>query len=202
MKILRFNITNEDAPEMLRVLDIPANANFQDLHFAVLDAVGFDTSQLSSFFICNNNWEKKVELTLINMGIDEADLVPIMKDIKLKDYEHELGQKLVFEYDFVLMWRFFLEVTKVYESSEPVKEFPKIVESIGDAPKQYETFEKYPEVMSEEDSELVHALEMKNMDLFHHDEDEEGDDDIWEKDDIDGMEDFGFEHDHGDEDFF
>jgi len=201
MKILRFNITNEEAPEMLRVLDIPANANFQDLHFAVLEAVNFDTSQLSSFFICNQDWEKKVELTLINMGTDESDLVPIMKDIKLKDYEHDPGQKLIFEYDFVLMWRFFLEVTKVYDSEEPAKNFPKIVESIGESPKQYETFGKYPEEMTDEDSELIHELEMKNTDFFHQDGDGDGDDDLWEKDDIDGTEDFGHEH-HEDEDFF
>lgn len=201
MKILRFNITNEEAPEMLRVLDIPAGANFQDLHFAVLDAVNFDTTQLSSFFICNTDWEKKMEITLINMGTDDEDMVPIMKDIKIKDYEHEVGQKLIFEYDFVLMWRFFLEVIKVYDTDEPAKNFPKIIESIGDAPKQYETFEKYPEVMTEEDSALLHDLEIKNMDYFHHD-DADSDDDLWEKDDIDGLEDMGHEHDHDDEDFY
>jgi len=201
MKIIRFNITVEDGPDMLRVLDMPANSNFQDLHFAILAAVDFDTTQLSSFFICNQNWEKKVELTLINMDVDDNGLMPIMKDIKLKDYEHEVGQKLIFEYDFVLMWRFFLEVTKLYDSEEPAKDFPKMVESVGDSPKQYETFDKYPEVMSEEDNSLIHELELRNLDFFHHDEEGE-EDDVWDHDDIDGLDEAGFEESHGEEDFY
>jgi hypothetical protein len=201
MKVLRFNITTEDDPEMLRVLDIPANSNFQDLHFAVLAAVDFDTSQLSSFFICNSKWEKKVELTLINMNTDESELMPVMKDIKLKDYEHEPGQKLIFEYDFVLMWRFFLEVTKVYDTEEDESEFPKIVESVGESPKQYDTLEKYPEEITDEDTFFIHELEMKNLDLFHHEEGEE-EDELWDHDDIDGLDNPGHENDHSDEDFY
>jgi len=202
MKILRFNITTEDDPEMLRVLDIPAAANFEELHFAVLDAVDFDATQLSSFFICNNNWEKKVELTLINMDADDSSLIPIMKDIKLKDYEHEVGQKLIFEYDFVLMWRFNLEVTKIYTTDEPVSNFPKVVESVGVAPKQYDTLDKYPMEITDEDSMLIHELEEKNAGLFHHDDEDGEDDEIWGHDDIDGLDDFGHENDHHDEDFF
>jgi len=204
MKIIRFNITTEDDPEMLRVLDIPAAANFEELHFAILEAVDFDATQLSSFFICNNNWEKKVELTLINMGTDESDIVPIMKDIKLKDYEHEVGQKLIFEYDFVLMWRFFLEVTKLYTTDEPASHFPKVVESVGASPKQYDTLEKYPEEITDEDSFLIHELEVKNLDLFHHDDDDADldNDEVWDHDDIDGLDDLGHENDHRDEDFY
>jgi hypothetical protein len=201
MKILRFNISVEDDPDMLRVIDIPANANFQDLHYAVLAAVDFDTTQLSSFFICNDRWEKKVELTLINMDTDDGDLMPIMKDIKLKDYEHEVGQKLIFEYDFVLMWRFFLEVSKVYESDTDASKFPAVVESIGESPKQYDTLNKYPEEITDEETFLIRELEMKNLDLFHH-EDDEAEDEIWDHDEIDGLDDLGHENDHGDEDFF
>jgi hypothetical protein len=202
MKILRFNITIEDDQELLRVMDIPAAANFEELHFAILDAVDFDATQLSSFFICNNEWEKKVELTLINMGTDESDMVPIMKEIKLKDYEHEVGQKLIFEYDFVLMWRFFLEVSKIYSTDEPAANFPKIVESVGASPKQYDTLEKYPEEISDSDNFFIHELEMKNMDLFHHDEEDGADGEIWDHDDVDGLDDLGHENDHHDEDFY
>ena len=49
---------------------------------------------------------------------------------------------------------------------------------------------------------MLHDLEIKNMDLFHHDDDEDSDDDLWETDDIDGLEDTGHEHDHDDEDFY
>jgi hypothetical protein len=201
MKILRFNITVEDDPEMLRVIDIAADANFQDLHFAILEAVDFDTTQLSSFFICNNNWEKKVELTLINMDTEESDMIPIMKDIKLKDYEHEVGQKLIFEYDFVLMWRFFLEVSKVHDSAEPADTFPIIVESVGESPKQYDTLSKYPEEITDEDTFLIKELEIKNLDLFHN-EDGEEEDEVWDHDDVDGLDDLSHENDHGDEDFY
>jgi hypothetical protein len=191
-------------PEMVRVLEIPAAANFEELHFAILDAMDFDATQLSSFFICNHDWEKKVELTLINMDIDEVDMVPIMKDIKLKDYEHEVGQKLIFEYDFVLMWRFFLEVAKLYNSDEPVTNFPKIVESIGAAPKQYDTLDKYPEEITDEDNLFIHELEAKNLDLFHHDDDyDEGDehgDETWDPNSM--LDDLGLENEHHDEDLY
>lgn len=191
MKLFRFNITLENNEDLVRVLDLPEDHTFEDLYNAVLQSVGFDNTQLGSIYVCNDNWEKKVEITLIDMDADEGDLIPIMHDTALDDYIHAVGQKLVFEYDFVLMWRFFIQVQEILEGDKKTK-YPRIVESIGEAPDQYEAGDKFATEITDDDDELIKELQKKNKDFFHHgEEDEFGEDE--EGFDEDEFSDFGHE---------
>jgi hypothetical protein len=199
MKLFRFHITLENNDELVRVLDLPEDRTFEDLYNAVLQSVGFDNSQLGSIYVCNDAWEKKVEITLIDMDADEGDLIPIMHDTALDEYIHGKGQKLVFEYDFVMMWRFMIEVQDILEGDKKTK-YPRIVESVGDAPDQYESNDIFPSEVTDEDDELIKQLQKKNKDFFHHGEEEDdefGDDeDVYDEDDF-GHEEYGYD-DHDD----
>jgi hypothetical protein len=192
MKALKFRIAFEDFPEVIREIECHAGQTFEDLHLAILESVGFDSSQLASFYICNENWEKKIEITLIDMETDDSDMTPVMREVELQDYLLQKGQKLIYEYDFVLMWRFLIEVEDVKEADKSIDGYPKFIESIGEAPAQYETTEKYPEEITDEDTMLIRELELKNLDLFHGDEEDENEE---------GEDHFGSEwEDHGHDD--
>ena len=186
----------EDYPDVLRIIDLKANATLEDLHLAILQSVGFDTSQLASIYLCDEHWAKKAEYTLIEMNPEESELTPVMRDVKLEEIITKKGQQLLYEYDFVLMWRFLVEVEDIVETKS-TKKYPQFVKSAGEAPLQYETKERYPDEVSEEDAVYIEALQKQNMNLLlNHDEEEEPWDETVEEG-FDDLEDFGSEKEFG-----
>jgi hypothetical protein len=187
MTILRFRVSMEDYPEVMRTLELRDSQTFENLHNAILQSVNFDNTQLASFYVCNDNWEKKVEITLIDMSMDEGSIVPIMSETPLKAYVEHVGEKLVLEYDFVMMWRFLIEVEAMNKETKKETAYPLLVYSEGEAPGQYDAADRFPQELTEEDVMYVEELKVRNQDLFlSEDETEEAWDDepdIW--DDLD-----------------
>ena len=50
-----------------RVFEAAPDATFLDLHNAILQSVGYTDDQMTSFFMCNEDWEKGQEVTLAEM---------------------------------------------------------------------------------------------------------------------------------------
>lgn len=190
----------EDYPDVHRTLAMREDQTFEDLHNAVLSAVNFDNSQLASFYVCNEEWERKIEISLIDMDPDEADMIPIMSETKLQDYLVSKGQKLIYEYDFVLMWRFLLELEDIRAPKPDEKEFPVVLYSEGTPPDQYETTDRYPGELTDEDASYINELQRRNSDIFHAGDEEEnwkeGED---EYDPFNDFDEFGREDYYGDD---
>lgn len=177
MDIIRMNMEMERYPDVKRTIEMRSDQTFETLHHAILRSVGYDTTQLASFYVCNDEWQKKVEITLIDMAADEGDMVPVMSDTPLGAYIEEKGQKVVYEYDFVMMHRFFIEVEKIEEDAKTQKAYPAIIASEGEAPPQYDE-ELASEDLTDEDEAIISDLRRKNEDLLLNADDEE---DSWDK---------------------
>ena len=94
---------------------------------------------MASFYITNNNLELIKEIPLFQ--IDEKDnLMEHMQQVKIKDIFSNIGDKLIYIYDFMIMWRFLISyIEKVETSTKSIK----IIKSIGKMPK------KAPEIIFE-----------------------------------------------------
>ena len=62
--IYLFRIISDEDQEFYRDLVIDGTDTFLDFHHALQEDLGFDPSQLASFFITNEMWEKQQEITL------------------------------------------------------------------------------------------------------------------------------------------
>ncbi|MCF0220315.1 MAG: hypothetical protein HUK14_11085 [Muribaculaceae bacterium] len=132
--ILTLRIVSDEVDNFVRELQIDSTATFLDLHNAICDAVGYDKRQLSSFFICDDGWEKGTEITLEDMGADAEQDVYIMDETELSDYLDDEGQRLLYTFDYATERSFFMEVKK----TEPGKTLaePVVTRSKGEAPAQ------------------------------------------------------------------
>ncbi len=94
--IYKFRIVSDEVDNFKREICIDSDASFLELHDAILDSVGFSKDQMTSFFICDDDWEKKTEITLMDMGKDSDEDTWIMASTKLSDLIEDEGQRLVF----------------------------------------------------------------------------------------------------------
>lgn len=132
--IYRFLILSDEVDDFVREISIDASATFFDLHNAILDSVDYNKDQMTSFFLCEDNWEKEQEITLVEMdsGSEYDNLV--MSDTVLEDQVQDEGQKILYIFDYLSDRAFFIELKEIIPSKyldEAVCSFSK-----GKAPDQ------------------------------------------------------------------
>ncbi|GHT24172.1 hypothetical protein AGMMS4957_16770 [Bacteroidia bacterium] len=132
--IYRFILVSDEVDDFRRDITIDSDATFHTLHEAILDAVNYRQDQITSFFLCNDEWEKDTEITLIDMGSDfEKDLY-IMDSTRLSELLEEEHQKMLYVFEPLTDRCFFMELKEIIPGKNQAK--PQVVKSEGKPPRQ------------------------------------------------------------------
>ena len=135
--IYRFAFSCEEGdPNFRRVFEADADATFLELHEAILKSVGYPDDQMTSFFLCNDEWEKGQEVTLVEMDSNFEYDNMVMNDTRLSDLIEEQGQRLIYVFDPMFERYFFGSLKEIKPGTMNGVE---CVESKGKAPKQLKT---------------------------------------------------------------
>ncbi len=126
----KIRIILDTKEDVLRTLVIDKNCNLEQLHFAITNAFGFDGKEMASFYRTDYQWNQGEEIPLFNMEDDNGISMSncILKDILVKE-----NDKLIYVYDFLNMWSFYVELIEI--SNEKV-ENTKVILSVGDVPNE------------------------------------------------------------------
>jgi len=132
--VYKFTILSDEVDNFVRVITIDSEAKFLDLHNAILDSVNYEKNQMTSFYICDDNWEKGQEVTLVEMDSSSEYDNLVMEDTPLEDLLVDENQKLLYVFDMMSDRVFFMELTEII----PLKNLKKAVciSAEGDAPQQ------------------------------------------------------------------
>lgn len=139
--VYKFRLVSDEVDNFRREIDIDADASFLTLRNAICDSVGFDKNQMSSFFLCDDGWEKDKEITLEDMGSDSSEDVYLMEESIISDFIEEEGQRLIFVFDYMTDRSFFIELKR----TEPGKHLqdPVCSLSMGKAPAQFVDLDEF-----------------------------------------------------------
>ena len=132
--IFKFVLLSDEVDGFMREIHIDSEATFLELNDAVLDSVGYTKDQMTSFFICNDDWEREQEITLIEMDTSSEYDSLIMSETKLDEFISDEGQKVSFVFDNLNERAFFMELLEVIPGKNLKKAVCKVAK--GDAPKQ------------------------------------------------------------------
>jgi hypothetical protein len=139
--IFNFRIVSDEVDNFKREIKIDATATFLDLKNAICDCVGYDKNQMSSFFLCDNHWEKEKEITFEDMDSDTADEVWLMEDSVLSDFIDDEGQKLLYVFDYMTERAFFIEMKELI-TGKTLKD-PVCTLSLGQAPPEFVDLDEF-----------------------------------------------------------
>lgn len=137
MALYRFRITFEDYDDIVREIDIKSNQTFLDLHNAIHKSTGYKSEYPSSFYISNDQWIKGEEITYMpnQRRVDRG--VALMENLKLSRYIDDPHQKFYYIFNFDRPFDFHVELMKIILDENPATEYPQVVKSVGEAPKQF-----------------------------------------------------------------
>ena len=83
--IYRFTIISDEVDDFVREIQIDPEATFFDFHEAILKSVGYANDQMTSFFICDDDWEKEKEVTLEEMDDNPEIDSWVMKETPISE---------------------------------------------------------------------------------------------------------------------
>lgn len=134
--IYKITFSCDDVDDFRRVFEADSEATFLEFHQAILKAVGYPDDQMTSFFMCNDYWEKGQEVTLMEMGSNFEYDNMTMEATRLSDLLEERGQRLIYVFDPMYERYFFGSLTEILPG---YCDGIACVESRGAAPKQLQT---------------------------------------------------------------
>lgn len=111
--VYRFTIISDEVDDFVREIKIDSEATFFDFHRAILNATSYKDDQMTSFFICDDDWEKEKEITLEDMGTNSEEDSWIMKETLLSDLIEDEKQKLLYVFDPLTERVFFIELSEI-----------------------------------------------------------------------------------------
>ena len=56
--VYRFTIISDEVDDFIREIQIDSEATFFELHEAILKSAKYNDDQLTSFFICDEDWDR------------------------------------------------------------------------------------------------------------------------------------------------
>ncbi|MBD8389932.1 hypothetical protein [Dysgonomonas sp. BGC7] len=137
--IFRFLLLSDEVEDFKREIQINADATFYDLHKAIIKSVGYKEGEMTSFFICGDDWEKEREITLVEMDTSSDEDSFTMEASVLDDFLEDERQKLMYVFDYMTERAFFMELREIITGKD-IKE-PLCTQSVGQAPAQFVDFD-------------------------------------------------------------
>ena len=128
---LRVILDNDTKEDILRDVEIDKNSNLTDLHELILLSFNFSADQMASFYTVDEDWNQINEISLMNF--DES--TDSMDSMLIANVLNNQNTKLLYIYDFMNMWTFYVELIEEAEEINNIL-YPRIIFSVGNVPEK------------------------------------------------------------------
>jgi hypothetical protein len=105
--IYRFRVIldNDTEEDIFRDLEIRETDTLEDLHNVITQSFGLDGLEMASFYLSDADWNQGEEISMFDMG-EDPNAGRTMAGTRITEVVHEASPKLIYVYDFLIMWTF------------------------------------------------------------------------------------------------
>jgi len=132
--IYRFRVIldNNTEDDVFRDLEIREGDTMEDLHNIITQSFGFNGMEMASFYVSDDEWNQGEEIAMMDMS-EAGNKVKIMNETIINTIVHEAATKLIYVYDFMNMWTFYVELGEIVEEAEGT-DYPNLMFVQGQIP--------------------------------------------------------------------
>jgi hypothetical protein len=168
--IYRFRVIldNDTEDDVFRDIEIRESDTMEDLHNVITQSFGFDGMEMASFYMSDEQWNQGEEISMMDMS-ETGNPLKMMSTTIIKDMIHEASTRLIYLYDFMNMWTFYVELGEIVEEAEGT-DYPNLMYVHGQIPD--EAPEKNFEAEEEDDAynEFEDEIDYDDYDNLNFDE--------------------------------
>ena len=129
--VYKFVVLSDEDESFVREFEFLDSHTLLDFHNVIQEELEYDKSQMASFYLSTDNWEKEEEFTLFDMGTGSST----MDSAILEDIIFRKNQKLLYVFDFFNDRALFVTCTGEAEEIDD-RDYPICTNSKGIPPKQ------------------------------------------------------------------
>jgi len=171
--VYRFVVLTDEDETFVREFEFLDSHSLLDFHNTIQEELEFDKSQIASFYMATETWEKEEEFTLFDMGAGSST----MENAVLEEVIFRKNQKLLYVFDFFNDRALFVEYVGETKEDDNM-EYPICTNSKGLPPKQVSfggvARKKYNNLVVTDDEDDEIDEEVIDDEIFFDSEDEEG----------------------------
>ena len=167
--IYRFRIIldNDTEDDVFRDIEIRESDTMEDLHNTITQSFGFDGMEMASFYVSDEQWNQGEEIAMMDMS-EAGNEVKMMNETVINSIIHEASTRLIYLYDFMNMWTFYVELGEIVEEVKGT-DYPNLMFVHGQIPD--EAPEKTFEAEEDDDyNEFDDDLDLDDYDNLNFDE--------------------------------
>lgn len=169
--IFKFSLVSDEVANFKREIQIDSDSTFFDLHKIIMDCCNYGETKITAFYICDDWWHRKQQITLIEVDTDSDVDCFVMEDETLSDWLDEEKQKLMFLFDYHNERSFYMELSEMI-MGEYLSE-PTCIKKQGTPPSQFLEEEEEP---VEPVVSSVPVVPVPDEDIVIDEEEEDNDD--------------------------
>ena len=134
--IYRFRVIldNDTEDDVFRDLEIREGDTMEDLHNIITQSFGFDGMEMASFYVSDDQWNQGEEIAMMDMS-EAGNIVKMMSTTTINTIIHEASTRLIYLYDFMNMWTFYVELGEIVEEAQGT-DYPNLMFVHGQIPDQ------------------------------------------------------------------
>jgi hypothetical protein len=167
--VYRFRVILDTKEDVFRDIELLEESTLEDFHNTIVNAFGFDGSEMASFYLSDEDWNQGEEILQYDLSEGEES-VRLMNETTLDSIVSKSQTKLIYVYDFFNLWTFLIELAEIAEIEEG-RDYPNLMFVHGQIPLEAPDKEFVAEKDEFED-ELDTDFDLDNFD-------EQSYDDIW-----------------------
>ncbi len=130
--IYRFRIVLDTLDDVFRDIEIKAESTLEDLHNAIIQAFEFEGHEMASFYLSDEDWNQGEEIVLFDMSGGQES-IRVMNETTLNSVFSKDNTKMIYVYDFLDMWTFYVELADITEEKSG-QTYPNLMYSHGMMP--------------------------------------------------------------------
>jgi hypothetical protein len=154
--------------DVIRDIVIRKSVTLEDLHNKINKAFDFSGDEMASFYRSDDEWNQGEEFPLFDMS-EGLDSKTQMQDLSVEDVLKNKNDKLIYIYDFLNMWSFYVEVIdEHFRQQEPI--ITDVLFALGNIPKTAPDIQFESENLSLDDFDDEEDDEDDELDEFDFDE--------------------------------
>jgi hypothetical protein len=151
--IYQFKITSPESRDFLLEMETDSTHTFFDFHRNIQAIAEFEPYQLASFFIPDINGKKQLEVSLLDLGLNEGAYL-IMQKTHLANWLKSPEQQLIYTYDLINDRSLNIELTDIVMERNLID--PVVTLKKGNAPVQFFGEDQFePESVKIQEEEIL-----------------------------------------------
>jgi hypothetical protein len=167
--VFKFKVLSDKVENFALHIDADAKNTFFELHEAIQDECKYDPSELATFYLADEEWDKGLEITMFKNKSPKQNPSPTMKDTILGDFLKKKEDKLIYIFDLINQKSLYIELNEIVMENRlnvPVVTFNKGMAPVQSLSNRYDT-----DLLANEDAELQNVFtdfgELEDLNMIY-----------------------------------